>query len=163
MKHNIENYLVEKQADQTKVINWYHRRFIEVASERYINKLEVSKREAIFTNVIDFFTEKWKNTPKPFKHSQYVAKKKSQKEDEKTRDIISQSLQGFSDRKVKELPGFLRRLGSNLSFPLSCEYVYFNYRFLIQMFEKCSFSEIMANIEDLFESSTFDLSDDAKS
>ena len=43
-------------------------RFIEVASKKYIDTLDVEKRDEIFTNVIDFFTEKWKNTPKPFKH-----------------------------------------------------------------------------------------------
>ena len=58
---------------------------------------------------------------------------------------------------------FLNSIGSNLSFPLSCEYCYFNYKFLQQMFEKCTFYEIMRNIEDLFESSTYDLSESAKS
>ena len=64
----LENYLVEKEADKTKVVSWYHRRFIEVASQKYIDTLDNSKRDEIFTNVIDFFTEKWKNIPKPFKH-----------------------------------------------------------------------------------------------
>jgi hypothetical protein len=39
-----------------------------VASQKYIDTLEAEKRDEIFTNVIDFFTEKWKNVPKPFKH-----------------------------------------------------------------------------------------------
>jgi hypothetical protein len=35
-------YIVEKEVDETRVIYWYHRRFIIVASSSYLSKLDSS-------------------------------------------------------------------------------------------------------------------------
>jgi len=55
VKHDLSCYMVEKEVDDTRVIYWYHRRFIEVASSFYISKMNSQEREVVFANVVDFF------------------------------------------------------------------------------------------------------------
>jgi hypothetical protein len=79
IKNDLRGYMVEKEVHDTRVIYWYHRRFIEVASSFYIQVVSSEIRNEIFANVIDFFSERWKNIPKPFKYNDIVAKKKNLK------------------------------------------------------------------------------------
>ena len=41
IKDDLKGYMVEKAIDDIRVIYWYHRRFIEVASSYYIKKLQI--------------------------------------------------------------------------------------------------------------------------
>jgi hypothetical protein len=84
--------MVEKEINDTRVIYWYHRRFIEVANSFYISKLNSAERETIFGNVFDFFNETWKHKPKPYKYNEYIGKKLKLNEDKakETRDTTSQ-------------------------------------------------------------------------
>jgi hypothetical protein len=76
IKHELNGYMVEKEVHDTRVIYWYHRRFIEVANSFYIDNLKENTRNEIFSNVIDFYSETWKNKPKPYKYNDFLAKKK---------------------------------------------------------------------------------------
>ena len=163
IKHDLKGYMVEKETDDTRVIFWYHRRFIEVANSFYIGKLG-KEREAIFANVVDFFNETWKHKPKPYRYNKYVAKKKNLKSDEaqEIRDTSTQPTSfvdskgnlKFNKRKIIELPRFILQLTPNLAVPLSCENIFFNYQFLTGMFYCCSYDEIMSNLKQLTEKST---------
>lgn len=117
--------MVEKEVDDSRVIIWYHRRFIEVTSSHYISKLNSSERVSIFSNVIDFFNETWKNKPKPFKYNSYIAKKKKLN-DTNAAEIRDTSIQKtvvrkedgtpiYNKRKINELPGFISEMSSDLS------------------------------------------------
>ena len=55
IKHDLSPYMVEKEVDDTRVIYWYHRRFIEVTSSYYISKMNSQERAEVFSNVVDFF------------------------------------------------------------------------------------------------------------
>ena len=84
--------MVEKEVRGTKVIYWYHRRFIEVSNSYYVSKLNSDGRNSVFSNLVDFYNETWKKKPKPFKYSDYVAKKLKLKvnQDEQIRDTSIQ-------------------------------------------------------------------------
>ncbi len=69
IKHDLKSYIVEKEIDNTRVISWYHRRFIEVANSYYIAFLTGKTKETVVQNVVDFFNETWKYKPKPFKYN----------------------------------------------------------------------------------------------
>lgn len=165
IKHDLKGYMVEKEIDDTRVIYWYHRRFIEVANSFYISKLTDTVRESIFGNVVDFFNETWKNKPKPYKYNQYVAKKKnlkSQNAEEIRETSIQQTVMVDSDgnikynkRKLSELPAFISQLTANLAILLACEHVYFNYHFMTGMFLHCNFSEIIETILKITDSSSY--------
>lgn len=49
------------------------------------------------------------------------SKKKAEEEDKKgkVREILSESLEGFAERKIKELPIFIGRLGTNFTIKLT--------------------------------------------
>lgn len=91
IRNDLEEYITEKEADDSTVIYWYdfflvffhlenliimeyifftdryHRRFIEVANSFYISKMSSEERKNVFQNVVDLFKETWKGKNKPFK------------------------------------------------------------------------------------------------
>ena len=126
-----------------------------MANSFYIDTLK-DERELIFANVVDFFNEKWKNKPKPYRYNKFVAKKKNLKSEE-AEEIRDTALQPtsffdsngnltFNKRKITELPRFISQLTPNLSVPLACENIFFNYQFLSGMFYCCSYDEIISNL-----------------
>ena len=156
--------------DDTRVVCWYHRRFIEVTNSHYINSL-VNKEE-IFSNVIDFFNETWKHKPKPFRYNKYVASKKKLK-DQNAEEIRETSIQPtafidknhtirYNKRKIKELPSFVNQLNTNLALPLACQYIYLNYHFLSGLFLCCSTIEIMNCLGPLSQRYSYNLIGDAQ-
>ena len=40
MKHDLSSYLVDRGADESRVVTWYHRQFKEAAVERYLSDKE---------------------------------------------------------------------------------------------------------------------------
>jgi hypothetical protein len=162
IKHDLKAYLVEKEIDETRVVYWYHRRFIEVATANYIAKLDEKTREYIFCNVTDFFNETWKHTPKPFKYNEFVARKKNlaSTQSEEVRNTGMQptflidektKLVNYNKRKLREMPAFVSGLTQNLAIPLGAKYVWFNYHFLTGMMLLTDLSEITMNLIDLIE------------
>lgn len=58
IKNDLEEYVVEKEANDTKVVYWYHRRFVEVAFNAYLKQEEANKaeNEIIFqVNILIFY------------------------------------------------------------------------------------------------------------
>ncbi|RNA44126.1 NACHT and WD repeat domain-containing 2 [Brachionus plicatilis] len=157
IKNDLHEYIVEKEANDTKVIYWYHRRFIEVALDKYVQKLEKSEFEAMFLNIFDFYNETWKDKQKPFEMNQYLMKKlnKSSKQDQADRLISSQPIKyvaedgrlKYNKRKLTELPNCLTNLHSSMSLEKACQLVFFNYEFMHAKFVCESINEIMDDLQ----------------
>ena len=164
--------MVEKESDETRVIYWYHRRFIEVANKVYVTNLGEVERENVFSNVIDFFNETWKDKPKPFKYNPRIMKKKqiesAQAEANRhtttqlTEFISEDGLIRYNKRKITELPGFISRLTSNLCIPLACKHIYFNYQFLHGLFACCTYIDILDELKKINSFSSYQMSDESK-
>ena len=172
IKHDLSEYMVEKEADETRVIYWYHRRFIEVANEVYVSKLGGEERESVFSNVIDFFNETWKDKPKPFKYNQRIKKKKNLATDESeasrntttqpTEFIAEDGIVRYNKRKLTELPGFISELTANLCIPLACKHIYFNYEFSHGQFTCCRYEDILESLQKISQASSYTKSEEAK-
>ena len=172
IKNALQGYMVEKEIDETRVIYWYHRRFIEVASSFYISKLNSIERNIIFSNLVDFFNETWKTKPKPFKYNEYVAKK-FKLNSEEAQQIRDTSIQPtvfrdtngvikYNKRKIGELPNFIQNLTSNMAIPLSCDIMYFNFYFLSGLFYCFEYKEITETVSNISQASSYNLSEEAK-
>ena len=152
-------------------LNRYHRRFIEVASSYYVSKLNSADRETIFGNVVDFFNERWKSTPKPYKYNEYIAQKKklAGNEAQETRDTTMQPTafvdehgkKKYNVRKITELPGFLGQLTGNFGAKLFCEHVFFNYDFLTGMLTCLNSNEVFDVMQKASEISSYKLNEEA--
>ncbi len=121
----------------------YHRRFIEVAREKYISNLNDEDRKQVFQNVVDLFKETWKGKNKPFKidDPKLVNKYKLNQSDggiQANRFITSQPVEfidvdgriQYNKRKLNELPQFLSKLAVDISIPIAAEEILFNYSFM---------------------------------
>lgn len=172
IKYDLKGYMVEKEIQDTRVIYWYHRRFIEVANSFYISKLNSADRESVFSNVVDFYNETWKNKPKPYKFNEFVAKKKKLASTE-TAEVRDTSIQPtmfvdadgkvrYNQRKIFEMPGFVTSLTANLASVLACDYIYFDYNFLAGLLKLVPFTEIMDGLSKLGQGSSYNLNEEAK-
>ncbi|XP_022788384.1 NACHT domain- and WD repeat-containing protein 1-like [Stylophora pistillata] len=56
IRSDIGDYLIERGADGARVINWYHRQFIEVARERYLGD---DQAVSIYSNLSEYFLGDW--------------------------------------------------------------------------------------------------------
>ena len=64
IRSDIGDYLIERGADGTQVVFWYHRQFIEAARERYLKDQQAEK---IHANMSDYFLGTWSSgVKKPF-------------------------------------------------------------------------------------------------
>ncbi|XP_060597775.1 NACHT domain- and WD repeat-containing protein 1-like [Ruditapes philippinarum] len=59
VRNDLSQYLVERGADGTRVMSWYHRQFTEAAEARYCSDPEQNK--VIHSNLADFFNGTWAN------------------------------------------------------------------------------------------------------
>ncbi|CAF0891255.1 unnamed protein product, partial [Brachionus calyciflorus] len=161
IKNDLREYIVEKEANDTKVIYWYHRRFIEVSLDKYVQQLEKSESEIIFQNIFDFYNETWKGIQKPFELNEYLKKKlnKQSLHDQADRFLSSQPIKfinengqvKYNKRKLTELPNCLANLSSFLSLEKACELVFFNYEFMHAKFVCESINEVMDDLEKIIE------------
>lgn len=152
------------------VYNRYHRRFIEVANAFYITKLTVDDRRLIFANVVDFFDEKWKRTPKPYKYNNFLQKKlhlgsacAEQIRNTSMQPTVFVDASGtlrYNKRKLSELPTFIAQLTANLAVPLACEHVFFNFHFITGLFMTSNFNEIIATFNIIKEKSEYQTDQD---
>ncbi|RNA30370.1 NACHT and WD repeat domain-containing 2-like, partial [Brachionus plicatilis] len=172
IKNDLKGYMVEKEIDDTRVIYWYHRRFIEVANTYYVSKLTETDRTSLFSNVVDFFNETWKNKPKPYKYNEYLAKKfgVDNSKNEEIRDtgmqptifIEPSGKVRYNKRKITELPQFIAKLSPNLALPLICELVYFDLNFLTGLFYLNSFTDIYKELSTFSSQSSYAISKECK-
>ena len=70
---DISQYVVTREADNRRVIFWYHRQFIETASSRFLHDLKT--HVIIHKHLADYFSGRWHNTKKPFEYNEYQMKK----------------------------------------------------------------------------------------
>ena len=137
----------------------------------YISKLNSNECETVFSNVVDFYNETWKHTPKPYKYNEFL-KRKFKLETEQAQQIRETSIQPtvfvdpktgvlrYNKRKIFELPSFISNLTANISIPLSCEHIYFNYHFLTGLFASAGFSEIFSDFELISQRSSYSMSEE---
>ena len=111
IRSDIGDYLIERGADGTQVVFWYHRQFIEAARERYLTDSQAKK---IHANMSDYFLGKWsRGVKKPFVS-------KEGKEMSMDRLVPKQPLmfdsredkEIFNLRKLSELPFHLLHSGN---------------------------------------------------
>ena len=63
IRHEVSDYLVERQADGKTVLAWYHRQFIETATKRYLSTS--SEAQTCHSNLASYFEGYWSERPKP--------------------------------------------------------------------------------------------------
>ncbi|XP_070537831.1 NACHT domain- and WD repeat-containing protein 1-like [Ptychodera flava] len=108
IRTEINDYLVEREAEGSRVIYWYHRQFIETAKERYLQDPKVVTK--LHKMVSEYFIGCWSGgKKKPFKYSQEQMKKFNKPEtDAEDRNVAPQPLQfadgRFNIRKLEQLP-----------------------------------------------------------
>ena len=61
IRSDIGDYLIERGADDSRVIYWYHRQFMEVARERYLKPETV---DSIHLSMSEYFLGKWSDGAK---------------------------------------------------------------------------------------------------
>ena len=143
IRNDLDEYITEKEADDSCVIYWYHRRFIEVANSEYISKLNTEERKSIFQNMVDLYKETWKGKSKPFQvdDANLLSKynlTESKGQMDANRHTTSQPIEfidihgqvQYNKRKLNELPAFLAALTAELAIPIVAEEVFFNYPFM---------------------------------
>ncbi|WAR22531.1 NWD1-like protein [Mya arenaria] len=59
VRTDIDQYIAERGADGSRVLCWYHRQFIEAATDRYCSDPEQTK--VMHANLADFFNGTWAN------------------------------------------------------------------------------------------------------
>ncbi|EDV28763.1 uncharacterized protein TRIADDRAFT_19084, partial [Trichoplax adhaerens] len=67
IRNDINEYLVEREADGSQVIYWYHRQFTEVVRRRYLDNDRIKKE--IHSLCADYYIGKWANVNKPFEYT----------------------------------------------------------------------------------------------
>ncbi|CAF4119197.1 unnamed protein product [Adineta steineri] len=173
IRNDLDEYITEKEVDNSSVIYWYHRRFIEVANTQYISRMNSDERSVVFQNMVDLYKETWKGKNKPFKIDDPKLVKKynlneSNGEIQANRFITSQPIEfiddngcvQFNKRKLNELPQFLSQLTNNLAIPIAADEIFFNYSFMRAKIACSSFNDIMEDFEKFKHSSSYRLSPD---
>ncbi|CAF5208282.1 unnamed protein product, partial [Rotaria magnacalcarata] len=132
IRNDLEEYITEKEADDSSVVYWYHRRFIEVVNSEYLSKMSSAERTTVFQNMVDMYKETWKGKNKPFKvdDPKLVNKynlNESDGEIQANRFTTSQPIEfvdasgniQFNKRKLNELPQFINQLTANFAIPIA--------------------------------------------
>ena len=111
IRSDIGDYLIERGADGTQVVFWYHRQFIEAARERYLTDDQAKK---IHGNMSDYFLGEWSGgVKKPFVNKE--GKEMSMDRLVPKQPLIFDSADGkqiFNLRKLSELPFHLLHSGN---------------------------------------------------
>ncbi|XP_022342057.2 NACHT and WD repeat domain-containing protein 2-like isoform X2 [Crassostrea virginica] len=98
LRTDLQQYLVERGADNVTVTSWYHRQFAEAAQARYS---PADKVKFLHSQLAEFFDGKWADgKKKPYKD-------KDGKENEEERHVMSQPLMygnTYNHRKLNNLP-----------------------------------------------------------
>ena len=141
IKHDLSEYLTEKEIDETRVVYWFHRRFIEIAKELYVDCLQDTKQhDELIMNVLHYFIGTWNDKKKPFFYSDHVKNKIGRHSGEEFRYTRSQEIEYHSEannvlqynkRKLNEFPRFILKLKNKHVKMLALkQHVYYNYTFM---------------------------------
>ncbi|XP_053376600.1 NACHT domain- and WD repeat-containing protein 1-like [Mercenaria mercenaria] len=116
IRNDLSQYLVERGADGTRVLYWYHRQFTEAAEARYCSNLEQNK--LIHGNLADFFNGTWANG----KSKPYTTSKGEKGEDD--RHVAAQPLKfgkkEYNVRSLSNLPYHRIRAGQQKLLEQQC-------------------------------------------
>ena len=137
IKKDLARYIVEKEANDAKVVYWHHRKFVEVTLAKYV-KASVDENDAICQNILEFYDQTWTGKPKPFRLNEYLTKKYKKAEDLADRLITPQpttyvsntDICHYNKRKLCELPNCISNITTPLAVEKACELVFFNFEFL---------------------------------
>ena len=114
IRHDISQYLVDKEVDEVRVFFWYHRQFFETAKKRYLQ--DPSLKVEIHSLMADYYLGKWHGVKKPFKYTPAQMKKVEASSPDCEADrriaaqpiIFSQDADGknirYNKRKLNKLP-----------------------------------------------------------
>ena len=155
VRSDLPGYLSDSEADGVRVINWYHRQFIDAAKVRYFK----TDADAIYFHKMmsEFFLGKWGGgIPKPFKFTE-IQKHRfglKSKDSEADRQIPAMPLVFYTKdgeisrynlRKFSELPYHLVRSGNFQDLYLN---VLFNYQWLYAKMSACPLQAVLSDFED---------------
>jgi len=124
IRYFIEDYIVEQQADRMTVLKWYHRQFIESATERYV----VHQNFALHSILSEYFSNTYANGKRKMINLTY----RNISSTNTDRQIASQPLlfgdKKYNFRKIAEFPHHLlhSKQIANLKHSVLCnfEWVY---------------------------------------
>lgn len=135
LRIDLDQFLVERDADDIAVLNWYHRLFKEAATERYLS--DGHARANIHANVAEYFMGTWSGKAKPFRFSDFLKARMALtfEHGEEDRRVPEQPLffaqsagrSIFNKRKITELPFHLVKCEK---FEEAKELCFFNYNWM---------------------------------
>eukprot|EP00794_Sanderia_malayensis_P012962 gene12962-14292_t len=146
LKHDLSSYLADRGADESMVVTWYHRQFVETARERFLS--DENERIRTHRALADYFMGVWADgNKKPYKSKdgsmcfseRLVA---SQPVMFKTDHQCSYEGQQFNLRKLSELPYHLVMSADLEVLKREC---LCNYEFLLTQLRARGLSEVMDN------------------
>ena len=142
VRFEIDEYLVERQADGRTVLAWYHRQFIEAATDRYLsNKKDIL---ACHSGLADLFNGKW---AKVGKHLHLIQRNLYLESTQ--RGVAAQPLQFGNKmpnlRKMSEYPRHLIRSG--LTFELK-KNVLCNFEWLYNKMQTLSLVHVIEDFDE---------------
>ncbi|XP_002741817.1 NACHT domain- and WD repeat-containing protein 1-like [Saccoglossus kowalevskii] len=145
IRAEINDYLVERESEGSRVIYWYHRQFIEVAAERYLHDSEFVTQ--LHMLCAEYFIGKWSGgKKKTFEYTDEQMKKfnKTEKQDEADRMVSTQPLEfetgKFNIRKLEQLPYHLIHARNP---DLLKEYTLCNFQFISAKLRGMSLGEVL--------------------
>lgn len=133
LRDSMNEYLTEKQSDDTLVISWFHVSFIKAAHEYYNELFQFcDTRDKLLQNIIDYFNEEWMIKQKNYLFnnefkcaSRATQSQKLKFKAKKTNNIV------YNKRKLNELLNVILLLNdNNLKVKYMIDYVYLNYQFM---------------------------------
>ncbi|KAL5006957.1 hypothetical protein ScPMuIL_015763 [Solemya velum] len=158
IRNDLPAYLSEREADAVNVIAWYHRQFINAATERYFKNLNFLSN--VHSNVADYFIGVWGGgNPKPFEYTEQQRRMfhLEEKGGECDRKVPLQPLAFLNAegevirhnlRKLCELPYHLIR--SHRYEELYCKCL-FNFNWLHAKLSSMPLQTVLSDFEDLLD------------
>ena len=185
VRRDLDEYIVDREADGTKVMAWYHRQFIEQANKRYMGvsgayarSSTIKARNRPFYLILrDYFAGTWAgDKPKPFKYTEWQMKKlnKTDPDGQEVRHVSAQPTifkapDGSIDienprynlRKLSELPPACKNLSDEDGmFAFMAKHIIMNPGFLCAWIKNKPWEEVSKFVTEF--SRVSDYQDDSK-
>lgn len=146
IRSEINDYLIDRGADGTRVMYWYHRQFIEVAQQRYLQSDEAVE---IHSKMSEYFLGTWSAKKKPYVDKS-GAKNSMERLVAKQPLMFDTSLKNpvFNLRKLSELPFHLLRSHQNNKLVQEC---LGNFEFLLAKLRGLSLEHVLDDFSSYLE------------
>ncbi|KAL3862492.1 hypothetical protein ACJMK2_008453 [Sinanodonta woodiana] len=150
IRHDISQYLVDKEVNEVRTFFWYHQQFFEASETRYMKNADFSKE--IHSLMTDYYLGIWHGVKKPFTYSPLQVMRLGLKEakSEADRKVAAQPIifqQGtgkiptrYNKRKLNRLPYHLYMAGRRTELYCKC---LFNFSWLKTKLEATSVSTVL--------------------